>query len=289
MPTLPSYNTINGEAQPLLPQASASKLRQRKQGLVMAALSAVLFAALGQLGQGIEEYDSVPPLQVMFWRYLVQAMVALAVCGWLKVKPVNMQAGWKRFRWVVMRAVFGSVGQLIFTITSTKIGEDTATALFYSNTLFVALFAYWLLGERLGKAATCAVVGAALIAMPMGPAAWRLNFSYQLRVAWTLIGAMAVATTCVSIHIAGRLINPILHVFWLSVSGAIAALLFSHLFGEYSWTLAEAGPVVVVRNCDIALTFIANVTFGSRLPLDRTAALGCIVLVASAYVMCKRQ
>ncbi|KAJ2156026.1 hypothetical protein GGF46_005458 [Coemansia sp. RSA 552] len=308
--TLPSYSTI-----PIPQAADVGGSRARQKGLTLSGVSAVAFALATLLVRMLGD-QGYSPVQIMLWRGIVQTIGSLLACATLRVQPFNWQLGWKRFRWVLMRAVFGGTGHLLYYTALAHMPMGIATVLFFTNPIFTALFAAWLLAEpfdnRLRTLMLLSLVGVAL-AVPLSPVAL-----FTTPIAWALsplAGAAAVAVAYVSIRKAGRAVHPMIHVVFFGIIGTLGAAVAIWMLDEHwpipsgtsewlmvvgvgtcaflaqflmNWglQLTSAAPVVMMRNSDIVICFLMDALIYQTLP-SLWGAIGATIITVCVALMCR--
>ncbi|PIA13512.1 hypothetical protein COEREDRAFT_49042 [Coemansia reversa NRRL 1564] len=254
----------------------------------------------------------------MFWRGIVQSIGALVICLTRGVQPLRVVGDWKRFRWVLMRAVFGSAGHVLYYMALGRMAMGTATVLFFTNPFFTAAIARWLLHEPLPPRAAWLMVvalgGVVLVAAPLAPlslAAGVVPLRWMLLV---LLGAASTALAYTSIRIAGRLVHPMVHVMYFGVIAAAGALVLSYAAGQpwkmpensfsgwaivigvgiaaltaqflMNWALqlAHAAPVVMVRNSAVAVSFVLDAVVYQSVP-SLLGIVGAVVITVCAIMI----
>ncbi|KAJ2807538.1 hypothetical protein H4S07_003575 [Coemansia furcata] len=308
----------------MLPTESTRLLRpnhyngaQKRKGLGLAALSAVAFAIMTLLVRILSD-RGMTSLQIMVWRCVVQTIAAVLGCRiFLGIPPFRVSGGWKNFRWVLVRAVFGSIGHLLYYMALSKLPMGIATVLFFTNPLFTALLARLMLGEsfsnRHSLLATMCLVGIAMVVIPT-PVGLLIDNS----LIWSLcalLGAAAVALAYVSIRKAGAAVHAMVHVTYFGAVGALGSVALAAMTGElYSWQalfptsaldyllvvgvglaafaaqflmnwglqLAPAGPAVMMRNSDIVITFVLDAVIYRTVPglfsmFGAALITGCVI------------
>ncbi|KAJ2796919.1 hypothetical protein H4R21_004525 [Coemansia helicoidea] len=256
-------------------------------------------------------------LQTMLWRSVVQTVCALAACGALGVRPHRVLFAWAELRWVVARAVFGGAGHLLYYAALGRMPLGPATVLFFTNPLFTALLARWLLGERLLSAQwrlmLASLAGVALVVVrPAALAGFEHSAAGPL---CALAGALAVAMAYVSVRLAGSRVHAMVHVVYFGIVGAAGCLALSWLTGEEAWRmpaatladwavvlgvgvaaflaqflmnwglqLAAAGPVVMMRSSDVVIGFVVDAAvYHTAPPLAST--VGAFIVTACVLLM----
>ncbi|KAI7822744.1 EamA-like transporter family-domain-containing protein [Kickxella alabastrina] len=290
----------------------------RRKGLTLAALSAIAFAIMTLLVRVLSD-QGFTPLQIMFWRSIVQTAAALLACKLMGVPlRVGSDHGWDKFRWVLMRAICGCLGHLLYYAALANMPMGIATVLFFTNPLFTAVFANWLLGEDFSRRhrmlSLVCLFGIVLVVVPGSPLALLLGGGISIWSLSALLGAVSAALAYVSIRLAGRGVHPMVHVAYFGFVGALGGLLLSWVSGEawcmpqasvagwaavagvgvmaflaqylMNWglQLTNAGPVVMMRNTDIVLSFVFDVVLYQTVPAV-SSICGAVVITLCVIAM----
>ncbi|KAJ2392751.1 hypothetical protein GGI05_002593, partial [Coemansia sp. RSA 2603] len=288
--TLPSVAGYHATA--AAGSAGLTTQRTRRKGLGLAGLSAVAFAAMTLLVRMLSD-QGFTALQIMAWRSIVQTLAATATCLAMGVRPLHVTQGWKTFRWVLVRAVCGGLGHLLYYAALGGLPMGVATVLFFTNPLWTALVASQALGEafdrRAQRLSLACLAGIALVVVPSSPLVLLLGVGACVWSLAALLGALSVAVAYVSIRLAGRSVHPMVHVVYFGIVGAAGSAAVSlGVVGEtWRWPdksvgawmmvggvgvmafvaqylmnwglqLASAGPVVMMRNIDIVISFVLD-------------------------------
>ncbi|KAJ2174639.1 hypothetical protein GGF45_004071, partial [Coemansia sp. RSA 551] len=132
----------------------------------------------------------------MTWRGGVQAVCSLGACAALKVNPFKVHMGWEKFKWVAVRAVFGVIGHLLYYTALAKLSMGVATVLFFTNPIFTAILAHWMLDETFTKDQRwlmfIALFGIGLVVVPLSPLTL-LGIGISKWSICALLGAVSVA------------------------------------------------------------------------------------------------
>ncbi|KAJ2714269.1 hypothetical protein H4R19_001817 [Coemansia spiralis] len=256
------------------------------------------------------------PLQTMFWRCVVQTGGALVSCWAVGVQPLAVLWVWQRLQWVLVRAVFGGIGHLLYYMALSSMPLGPATVLFFTNPIFTALLAHTLLHEPFTathrRLMLASLAGIALVVVH--PTALIGMAQASIGPLCALAGTMAVALAYVSIRIAGSRVHAMVHVVYFGVVGAAGSLALSLLYGEpwrvpdptpAAWAvvlgvgtaafiaqflmnrglqLAAAGPVVMMRNADIVIGFVIDAVI-YQTPPSLSSTIGACIIAASVFLM----
>ncbi|KAJ2003755.1 hypothetical protein GGI04_002854 [Coemansia thaxteri] len=223
----------------------------------------------------------------------------------------------------MMRAVFGSIGHLLYYLALGHLPMGIATVLFFTNPLFTALLARYMLGESFGHRhrmlAAAGMAGIAMVILPFSVVVLPLFGFFSSYLVWSLcalLGAASVALAYVSIRKAGSAVHALVHVTYFGVVGAassvVVALVTSELPHHWHWTfnptdvalvvgvgtaafaaqllmnrglqLAPAGPAVMMRNTDIVISFVLDAVMYHTVP-GITSLIGAVVITGSVIGM----
>ncbi|KAJ1719556.1 hypothetical protein LPJ53_005697 [Coemansia erecta] len=310
LPSVPGYNATAAAGGGSSSGMHLAARRTRRKGLGLAGLSAVAFALMTLLVRMLSD-QGFTALQIMAWRCIVQTVAASLASLAIGVRPLHVPQGWRNFRWVLVRAVCGGLGHLLYYAALAHLPMGVATVLFFTNPLWTALVARWALDEPFDRrqrwlALTC-LLGIALVVAPSSPLLLLLGGASAWSLA-ALLGALSVAVAYVSIRLAGRAVHPMVHVVYFGIVGAVgntAASLW--LAGEpWRWPdaavaawamvggvgvmaflaqflmnwglqLASAGPVVMMRNVDIAIGFVLDAALYQTVP-SAASSVGAAVI-----------
>ncbi|KAJ2743596.1 hypothetical protein GGI20_003632 [Coemansia sp. BCRC 34301] len=286
--------------------------RQTRKGLGLSALSAVAFALMALLVRILSNHG-IPTLHIMVSRCIIQSAISSLICLWRGISPLRITGGWKTLKWVLVRAVFGSAGHLLYYMALRRVAMGTATVLFFTNPVITALLARPILKEPFTKrhrllSALC-LAGIALVILPASPL---LLFTIiDIGSLCALLGSVSVAFAYVGVRKAGPRVHPLVHVTYFGIIGMAGSLVLAAAMGEayalpstpfdallvagvgvtallaqflMNWglQLAPAGPTVMMRNSDIVIAFILDAAVYRTVPRPSSivgAAIitGCVV------------
>ncbi|KAJ1961566.1 hypothetical protein GGI12_003179 [Dipsacomyces acuminosporus] len=293
----------------------AQRQRHRK-GLALSALSALAFALMSLFVRQLSDkgYSS---LQIMSYRSFVQAIVSILTSQLLLgINPFSIKKyKWQQFKWVLSRAIFGDLGHLLYYAALGQMSMGIATVLFFTNPLFTSLMAYWILREPFSSRHRLLLIlcfsGILLVVKPTNMLSDTLVWSLA-----ALLGANSSAFAYVSVRLATSAIHPMIHVCYLGIVGSIVCPLvqvfllnepvwyagaitlpdaliivmvglmafFAQFLMNWGLQLTNAGPVVMMRNADIVISFIFDILIYHTLP-DIVSFIGAAVITVSVILM----
>ncbi|KAJ3309239.1 hypothetical protein HDV04_006303 [Boothiomyces sp. JEL0838] len=299
------------ETQPLLPDTRQEN-RNEFIGLVLTAISALMFSLMSVLVKLAGNY--FPSIQVVFIRSVIQLVLGVLGCLYLKVEPwgpstVN--------RWLLVgRGSAGAIGLgcYFFTLINMPLGDGTT--IFFMAPAFTSIAAYFALKEQFmgldGISVIFCLIGVALVSRPefiFGHTDSPNHYYYDVWIpaSAALAGALISSVAYCLVRVVGKRVNFMVHVTYF---GAMSTLLsgvilygFNTPVPVQNWTceqtgiligvglmaftaqcflnkglqLAKAGPATLMRNLDIVFAFIFGVLFFNELP-RLTSIIGAILI-----------
>lgn len=151
-------------------------------------LSALISAMNGAVAKVLGEELSA--LEIVFFRNLIGVMIVLAM---LRHTPPSLPGGKPLL--LLQRGLFGFSAMILFFYTITVIPLGEAITLNKTSPLFVAILAFLLLGERLGRyAAAALVIGFAGVILISKPSGLLLGYEHFLGLLGGFFAAAAYAT-----------------------------------------------------------------------------------------------
>ncbi|ORX65896.1 hypothetical protein DL89DRAFT_270460 [Linderina pennispora] len=263
-----------------------AQTRRRRTGLLLSALSAVAFAVMTLLVRKLTD-AGVTSLQIMFWRSLVQSLLAIPSCLALGISPLRMQ-------WVLVRAVFGGIGHMLYYYALANLPMGVATVLFFTNPLFTALL------RLLAHARRCVLAGIALIVKPTmeGVSPWALPLQplayVSIRLAGPSVHALVhvvyfgllgmVGSAAVSFFNGETWVVPVTFAGWAVVLGVGAMAFLAQFLMNSGLQMASAGAAVMMRNSDIAITFVLDIVLFGVVP-DIASVAGAFLISLAVILM----
>ena len=166
----------------------AKFLKNLDSGVAYMLLAALISALNGALAKILSEDMSA--MEIVFFRNLIGVFLILYA---LRHTPPKLAGG--KFHLLVTRGLFGFTAMILFFYTITTIPLGEAITLNKTSPLFVAILAYYLLGEHLSRRTAFALfvgfMGILLITKPFGMA---LSYEHILGVFGGLFAAAAYTT-----------------------------------------------------------------------------------------------
>ena len=220
----------------------------------------------------------LPSMQIVF----VRAAITLGLSYWL-VRRAGLALPGNRPRMLLVRGLFGSVALICFYFSLVHLPLADATVIQYTNPVFTAVLAVWILGERMPPVAVALVaaslVGVLMVARPgfLGGGAEAIE---PLHVAIALVGAVGSAAAYVTVRLLRDTDHPLVVVFYFPLVTVPLTLPFVIA----GWTWPTAWEWVVLLGVG-ASTQIAQVYMTRGLQLEtagRATSVGYLQIVFAA-------
>ncbi|KAK9765444.1 hypothetical protein K7432_006227 [Basidiobolus ranarum] len=306
------------ESSPLLPTTNSeyTERRQELAGLIWMAFTSLgfSFSSLFVKLSGAR----FPPLEITFFRSVVQFLLAFVGCLLQGVHPFGRR---DLVFGLLIRGFAGSIGLAFFYIAVTALPLADATVLFFINPIFTAILARIVLKESFGVldmvASFSSLLGVGLVAKPefiFGEDPTK-NIDTQTRlmgVVAALIGASMSAIAYITVRKMGRGVPPLVHVVYFGAVSTIFSLFGTFIFEKPSlpdnstqWMylmmigltafagqvmltkglqLSPAGPGTLMRNLDVIFAFTFGVFIFHETP-NRFTILGAVLIIGSTIVV----
>jgi drug/metabolite transporter (DMT)-like permease len=194
------------------------------------ALGAFWFAVMSVLVK--LSGQRLPSMEVVF----VRAVFTLGLSVWLVRRAGVRPALGRRHRPLLLRGLFGSVALSCFYYSLVHLPLAEATVVQFTNPVFTALLAAWLLGERFHWAeAACAAASLAGVVLVAQPAALfgRGPAIPTGAAAVALLGALCSAVAYVMVRRVGTSESPLVVVLYLPLVTVPLSLPFA--VAQWSW------------------------------------------------------
>lgn len=267
---------MSAEADPAEADARADQSDSR--GLRYMALGAFWFSVMSLIVKVAGQ--RLGAMQLVLVRGVLTLLLSVAL---LRRARLRVWGTGHSLRLLLLRGVLGSVALSCFYWSLVHLPLAEATVIQYTNPVFAALLAAWLLGERLGwREAACiagGLVGVVLIARP----AFLFGGASAISpgaAALALFGAVCSASAYVTVRRLGAREHPLVVVFYLPLlTIPIAAPL---ALMEWRWPTAWEWLLLLAIG---VTTQIAQVYFTRGLQLERAAratAVGYLQIVFAA-------
>jgi drug/metabolite transporter (DMT)-like permease len=216
---------------------------------------------------------------VVLVRGVLNAAFTYAMLRRARVRPWGNQPSV-----LILRGLFGFLALSCVYYALVHLPLADATVLQYTNPIWTALLAAWLLGERMRRwevvLVLASLLGVLLIARPgflFGGAAARLDL---LAVAVALVGSMFSAGAYVTVRQLARTEDPLVIVFYftlVTVAGSLPGTMIAPVWPEpREWAIlllvaltAQAGQVLLTRGLQLE-------------PAGRATAIGYLQIVFAA-------
>ncbi|KAI8912647.1 hypothetical protein EDD86DRAFT_263469 [Gorgonomyces haynaldii] len=249
-------------------------------------------------------------LTIIFFRSIVQYLLSIMACKWLKVSPFGPKHVQKRY--LVARGLAGSLSLACYFYVLTHMHLGEGTVLFFISPVFVALTASVCLNEAftitdLVGLLLC-LLGVILVAKP--PFIFQPGASDPEMIPATvaLIGAFITSFSYTIVRFVGKRVHFMVHVHYFGLLSSIISMIgmiieHKHLKSIQDYTLvqwimllgvgvsafaaqcllnaslqlAPAGPVALMRNLDVVGAFVLGVLFFGEIP-EMTDICGAILI-----------
>jgi drug/metabolite transporter (DMT)-like permease len=199
-------------------QATASATansRASSVAVLWLVLSALSFSLMAVCVKGVGQ--RIPLAEVV----LARGVVSLSL-SWGLLRRAGLSPWGTRRGLLALRGVLGTVALIFVYAAVTWLPLAAATVMHYIYPIFTALFAWWLLGERvppkLGLAALVGWLGVLVVARPglltAGPLAPGAAALPLVGVLMAITGALLTSLAYVSVRSLGRSEHPLVIVFW---------------------------------------------------------------------------
>jgi drug/metabolite transporter (DMT)-like permease len=242
------------------------------------ALGTFWFAAMSVLVK--LSGQRLPSMQVVF----VRAVLTLALSVWLVRRAGVRPALGRRHRPLLLRGLFGSVALSCFYYSLVHLPLAEATVVQYTNPVFTALLAAWLLGERFHWAeAACAAASLAGVVLVAQPAALFGRGGAAIptgAAAVALLGALCSAVAYVMVRRVGTSESPLVVVLYLP----LVTVPLSLPFAVARWTWPTPAEWLALVGVGIT-TQVAQLHMTRGLQLEtasRATAVGYLQIVFAA-------
>lgn len=290
-------------------------MTDRAVGYGLVLVAAILWGIIGVLARGILD-EGIGPIEIAFWRAALAGglfVAHAAAVGRLGLEPASRRG---KARDLAALVAFGLVGVTLFyaalNLAIDRGGVSLAFILLYTAPAFVAVLAWLLLGEALGRAklvlVAVAMAGVALVATDRGagiqvsPAslAWGLAAgasyaSYYIFGKWILSRYRPVTVYAIVLPVGALGLLPLVDFapkspsVWLLL--AILATLSTYVaYLAYFVGLerVEASRAVLVATVEpVVAAALAGLVFGERFGVAGFVG-GCLVLAAAALSSVRR-
>jgi len=263
------------------------------------ALSAVLFSVMGPI---VRFVPAIPAMEVLMFRSIVAAGICVAWLHWMG-KPIFGRS----VKWLVVRGVLGFFGLSIYIYAIQHIPLAEAVVIQYTNPIFTALFAPFILKEKWRGnewIATLAAFGGVILIAGAGGgnhpwiAALSLAGAISVGAAYNIVRKLGLdgedpLTIVLSLPVASLVIGiPVTIPQWRTPTLYELSLLLllgvTSSFAQIELTkglkLERAAKATVVNYLIIALSVVYGLAFG-EIPSPRSFAgmaliFGSLVLVS---------
>jgi drug/metabolite transporter (DMT)-like permease len=274
-------------------------------------IAGAFFFSLMSLGVKVAG-QRIPSQEIVLVRGLSNVAFSWAMLCRAGVRPWGGRPGV-----LLLRGLLGFAALSCFYFALIHLPLADATVLQYTNPVWTALLAVWLLGERMRRSEAALVLlsllGVVLIVRPsflFGSGPERLD---MLAVALALLGALFSASAYVTIRKLGRTEHPLVIVFYFtlvtvpaSIPGVLAEAVWptpwewlvllgvgitaqgGQVYLTQGLQLEPAGRATAVGYLQIVFAALWGVIFFADLP-DRWTVMGALVILASTLALASRR
>lgn len=260
-------------------------LPARESGLGYMAQSAFWFAVMSLLVKFAGE--TLPTLEIVFGRGLVTLVLSTALLLRARLSPFRADP-----RLLLLRGLFGSLALICFYAAVVHLPLAEATVIHQTAPLFTAVFAAWLLHERLEPRVLAAIglciAGVLLIAQP----SWLPGFAphapgYPWQFAFVaLLGSLLSAFAYVTVRRLGRSENPLVVVFYFPL--VTVPLVLPFVVQVWIWPTAAEWLLLLGIGISTQIAQIAMTKGLAREPAGRATTVGYLQVafatLAGAFV-----
>ena len=211
------------------PAAGRPQLLGLSSGLQYMVLGAFWFSIMS-LGVKLAG-QRLPSIQIVF----VRGVITLALSYWL-VRRAGLQLPGRRPGLLVIRGLFGSLALTCFYFSLVHLPLADATVIQYTNPIFTAVLAVWVLGERMPPRAiifvATSLAGVLMVARPgfLGGASALID---PLHVAIALLGALSSASAYVMVRRLRGIDHPLVIVLYFPL--VTVPLTFPFVIAGWTW------------------------------------------------------
>ena len=226
----------------------------------------------------------LPSIEIVF----VRGVITLGLSYWL-VRRAGLELPGRRPGLLVIRGLFGSLALTCFYFSLVHLPLADATVIQYTNPIFTAVLAAWLLGERMSPRAVVFVAtslaGVVLVARPgfLGGSSATID---PLHVAIALLGALSSASAYVMVRRLRGIDHPLVIVLYFPL--VTVPLTFPFVIAGWTWPTpwewvvllgigasTQAGQVYMTRG--LQLEAAGRATAVGYLQIVFAAAWGLVV------------
>ncbi|ORY04723.1 hypothetical protein K493DRAFT_141409, partial [Basidiobolus meristosporus CBS 931.73] len=295
---------------------SLDSRRQELVGLVWMALTSLGFSFSGLFVK--LSGANFPPLEIVFFRSIVQFLLAFAGCISQGVNPFGRR---ELLLGLLLRGFAGAVGLAMFYISITALPLADATVLFFVNPIFTAILARLVLQEPFGPfnqvASVASLLGVGLVAKPEfifgRDASHEVDSQKRLvGVIAALSGASLSAVAYITVRKMGRGVPPLVHVVYFGGISTVLSFFCTFLFESpvlptdlTQWTylvmvgltafagqamltkglqLCPVGPGTLMRNIDVIFAFLFGILIFHETPNVFTIS-GATLIIGSTVAL----
>ena len=219
--------------------------------------------------------ERLPAVQIVLARSFVSLVIT-----WVLMRRMGLSWRGNRPGLLVVRGLFGLGGLTCLFWALTRLTLADATVLHFTNPVFTALLAAWLLGETLtvrhGLALVTCVVGVTLVAQP----AWLFGAGAGLPwdgVVVALLGAVSAAAAYVTVRKLGETESPLVVVFYFPL--VAVPLISPFAVAQWVWPTPVEWGILLGVGLATQVGQISLTRGLHRLPAGTATAIGYLQIV----------
>ncbi|KAI7875994.1 hypothetical protein K492DRAFT_210625 [Lichtheimia hyalospora FSU 10163] len=267
--TTPSSSSTVTDAKVLSLSHEPATRKKEIAGLVLLTLSSLAFTLSSLFVK--EAGFTISSLEIVFARAIVQCILALISCIVLRINPLGDKPGTRL--WLLLRAVIGSLGLILFFYSLVHLSLTEATVLFFLGPAFTVVLLSILFNDPFtvfdGFCSVLCVVGVVLLSQPhhlfgkqtISSSEQEHDRKRTIAIVCALLGALMSAAAYVVVRKVGKGIHFMVHVFYAGVVAAVISplvlfLLFQQTippierYSTHEWTqLALVGLLAFLGQC----------------------------------------
>lgn len=245
----------------------------KSRGIIFMLISVVGFALMNLVVKLLG--DNIPAPELVFFRSVVSLILSLWFIRRKKISPFGNNK-----LWLILRGVFGVIALTTFFYTLQKLPLSTAVVLQYLSPIFTALFAVWLLGEKVkGYQWLFFLMSFAGIAIIRG-------FEETLNTTYLLMGIGSSIFAGLAYNAIGKLAksdDPVVIVFYFPLI-ATPVMAFLGITGIVDWVMPRSDQWILLILMGV-LTQIAQVSMTKAFQSSALSGLAAMKYLGIVFLL----
>lgn len=245
----------------------------KSRGIIFMLISVVGFALMNLVVKLLG--DNIPAPELVFFRSVVSLVLSLWFIRRKKISPFGNNR-----LWLILRGVFGVIALTTFFYTLQKLPLSTAVVLQYLSPIFTALFAVWLLGEKVkGYQWLFFMMSFAGIAVIRG-------FDETMNTTYLIMGIGSSIFAGLAYNAIGKLAksdDPVVIVFYFPLI-ATPVMAFLGITGIVNWVMPENDQWLLLLLMGI-LTQIAQVSMTKAFQSSALSGLAAMKYLGIVFLL----